>query len=124
MRLRRYGRWLRSQLHWWGQRRKLGFDEREIWDLDYSIIAFIYPRLKLFRQGNYGGAPLHPTELDGDGYVRSTTTEEWEGILDEMLDGFRIALDPAGIYPPLGEDMEKLKRSINLLHEWFFALWN
>lgn len=115
-------RFYRPVKFWW-QRRTWGFDERDLWSLDHAIITFIYPRLRLFREDNYGGFPFHPTELDGEGNPRTLTAEEWGGILDEMLAGFKLALD-ANSYPLSGEDQQQLERSLDVLRKWFFALWN
>ena len=114
---------LRSLIRHWWQRQTWGFDETEIWSLDYTIIKFVYPRLKFFREGNYGGMPKHPTELDAEGFPRHLTSEEWEGILDEMLEGFQLVLDDVS-YPLMGEDHKKLEHSMDVFREWFFALWN
>ena len=114
---------LLSPIRYWWQRRRWGFDERDLWSLDYAIIKFIYPRLKLFRQDNYGGVPQHPTELDEEGLPRSCAKEEWEGILDEMLAGFQLAVK-ADCYPLIGDEHKQLEHSLDVFREWFFALWN
>ncbi len=108
--------------HWW-QRCIWGFDETETWSLDYTIIKFIYPRLKFFREDNYGGTPKHPTKLDAEGFPRHLTPEEWESILDEMLEGFQLVTN-GDCYPLIGDDHKKLEHSMDVFHKWFFALWN
>ncbi len=109
-------------LRWWWQRRTWGFDERDLWSLDYAIIKFIYPRLKFFRERYCGGVPSHPTELDAQGFPRRMTPEEWEGILDEMLEGLQLVKEDT--YPLIGEDHKKLVHSLDVFHRWFFHLWN
>ena len=38
--------WFKS----WKQKRKQGFDNVEIWDLQITIAKFVLPRLKLFKE--------------------------------------------------------------------------
>ena len=40
------------RLKWFIQRRRQGFDERELWSLDYTIARYVYPRLKAFNKLN------------------------------------------------------------------------
>ena len=36
------------RLKWFIQRRRRGFDDRELWSLDHTIARYVYPRLKAF----------------------------------------------------------------------------
>ena len=38
------------RLKWFIQRRRRGFDDRELWSLDYTIARYVYPRLKVFNK--------------------------------------------------------------------------
>ena len=40
------------RLKWFIQRRRRGFDDRELWSLDYTIAKYVYPRLKVFNKIN------------------------------------------------------------------------
>lgn len=40
------------RLRWFIQRRRRGFDDRELWGLDFTIAKFILPRLKAFNDFN------------------------------------------------------------------------
>ena len=40
------------RLKWFIQRRRQGFDDRELWSLDYTIAKYVYPRLKVFNKIN------------------------------------------------------------------------
>jgi len=42
------------QPKWKEQQNKYGFDERETWSLDFTFIAWIYPRLKWILLKNNG----------------------------------------------------------------------
>jgi hypothetical protein len=59
------------------QKEKYGFDERECWNLDITLAAYIYPRLKVFKEMNHISRPF--SLKDGD---------EWEQIIDKMLWSF------------------------------------
>lgn len=115
---------LLSPIRYSWQRRWRGFDDRDLWSLDYTIIKFVYPRLKRFRdQAPQVSTPMHPTQVDEQGDPRSIETEEWREILDEMLVGFQLAVE-ADCYPLTGDDHKKLEHSMDVFREWFFALWD
>ena len=38
------------RLKWFIQRRRRGFDDRELWSLDHTIAKYVYPRLKVFNK--------------------------------------------------------------------------
>ena len=60
------------------QRMTRGFDDTECWNLDITFCKFIIPRLKVFKEQN-------------DGYpVRYHSKEEWDKILDDMIEGFEL----------------------------------
>lgn len=60
---------------WKEERKKYGFDERETWGLDTTIAQFMYTRLMMFKECKNG----HPCNMTG---------EEWDALLQEMIDGF------------------------------------
>jgi hypothetical protein len=112
---------------WW-QRRTRGWDDSELWSLDYTILKLVYPRLKAFREGKLNGTPLHPTDVYPEGHEeaglpKALTEEEWDSILGEILVGFKMVID-ADCYPLMGEQHVRLERSMDLFREWFFALWD
>ena len=118
--------WLKYNLfdwrrfRWWFQRRIRGWDNRDLWGLDFTFIKFIYPRLKLFRETSIG----MPGNIYFDcGEDDDKAREKWNSILDEMLEGFKLAISSES-YPLMDEDHEKLERSMDLFREYFFALWD
>lgn len=58
---------------WKKQRLERGFDDTELWNLDHTIIQFILPRLKAFKEEVHG----FPGTFE--------TMEEWYHALDEMI---------------------------------------
>lgn len=71
-----------NQESWKKQREELGFDAREIWDLDFTMAYFIYPRIKYFKDNH--AEMWYPDELNNN--------EEWINILDDILFAFREIL--------------------------------
>ena len=55
------------------QRLERGFDETELWNLDTTILKFILPRLKAFKETNYG----YPGDFNN--------IEEWTECLEKMI---------------------------------------
>lgn len=58
---------------WKQQRLTRGFDDTELWNLDHTIIQFILPRLKAFKEQTHG----FPGTFD--------TMEAWQKTLNEMI---------------------------------------
>jgi hypothetical protein len=70
----------KRHFRWWWQRRTQGFDDRELWNLDYTTLKFLYPRLKAFRDNHCS-------------YPASLNSAQWLEVLDEILKGFEIILE-------------------------------
>lgn len=58
---------------WKQQRLTRGFDDTELWNLDGTILQFIIPRLKAFKESVHG----YPGNYD--------SFEQWKHDLDEMI---------------------------------------
>lgn len=82
-----------------------GFDDTELWNLDYTIAQFVLPRLKRFREVNKGYPALLKTE------------DSWDEKLDEMIAYFQAYVDNND------EALEEHKEGITLFAEWFNHLW-
>lgn len=48
--------------HFW-QRRKYGFDDREIWDLDYTFYIWLYERLRMYEDVSQVDLIRTPTRI-------------------------------------------------------------
>lgn len=97
------------------QRMTRGFDDTECWNLDITFCKFIIPRLKVFKEQN-------------DGYpVRYHSKEEWDKILDDMIEGFELNSNKfeweTSDSNEENGNMAKAKRAIKLFQENFFDLW-
>lgn len=90
------------------QRKKYGYDETELWNLDVSIAKFVLPRLKSFRETLTG----HPGNL---------TLEQYEEILDKMIWSFtQIVKDVV-----LSQEQEtKVEEGLNLFAKYYLTLWS
>ena len=74
----------------------------ELWNLDTFLARFLANAVDEFRENQHG----HPGTL---------TPDEWDAILAEMVEGFR-AYDDC--------DKERPTRALELLTEWWCALWD
>ncbi len=97
---------LRRAKHWW-QRRTRGWDESEIWSLDITLSAWLWPRLELLRDHEHG----YPWALD---------EETWFAILDKLAQTFRF----------IAEDEDNparwayIEEGLDLFREFFHDLWD
>lgn len=106
------------------QRLENGFDESECWSLDWTIIKFMLPRIKLLKDIVFG----YPARLNSE--------EEWIQILNKIIDALELVIetdyDCVEYYPHIyrtdeerkiaKDKYDRFKEGWNLLHEWFFSL--
>ena len=98
--------------HWW-QRRTRGFDDSETYSLDMTLAQHILPRLKRFKELNFG----MPGEFQ--------TLEEWELILDSMIEAFELSANQFERDMFFLTDEEKLNLQIGLNNfaKYYRNLW-
>ena len=84
------------------QRIKRGFDDTELWNLDSTILKFVLPRLKRFKECTIG----YPSEFESH--------EAWLECIDEMIENIEkiINSDEDGDY-----------EGFELFKKYFFNLW-
>lgn len=87
------------------QRLERGFDNTELWNLDHTILEFILPRLKAFKEVHKGW----PADLESD--------EEWQKVLQSMIDFIESFRNEDS--EPLPPDHEGWSN----FHKYFFSLW-
>lgn len=97
------------------QRMTRGFDDTETWNLDITFCLFIVPRLKVFKELN-------------DGYpARFSSKEEWDKILDDMIEGFELNSNKFNWETSDSNEENgnraKVKKAIRLFQENFYDLW-
>ena len=93
------------------QRKKYGktkIKTSELWNLDYTIAKFIYPRLKAFKEI----VNTHPCDI---------SFEEWKYTLDKMILAFEL-LCKDNWY----DDNEQIKinEGLNLFAKYYQHLWD
>lgn len=81
-----------------------GFEPTETWNLDITLSKWIIPRLEYFIEVHDG----HPVDL---------TEEEWNNILNKMLDAFKQASYD------VDENTEVVEEGLNLFAKYFGHLW-
>jgi len=98
---------------WYRQKKKRGYDDRDLWSLDTTIAKFVLPRLISFKEGVCG-------------YPGNLTMEEWNKILDQMIYSMQGLSDEWEGKCPEG-DIRKHEKRINkgiaLFGKYFRCLW-
>jgi len=77
----------------------------EIWALDYTIVRFTLPRLKLFKNAS-------------SSYPDGITRDEWIHILDEIIWAFENYRTTHS-----KEELKRMEEGVGLFGEYFFQLW-
>ena len=93
------------------QKEKLGFDDREIWNLDCTFVAWVYPRLKRYIKVTKGS---HPGCF--------TSYKPWKKILKQIVKGFEIFLKSDGNTTSV-KDNEAIDKSFELFSQYIRTLW-
>jgi hypothetical protein len=113
---------IRRRIRWVVQRQKYeGFDDRDTWNLDQTLSAFILPRLKLFVEIN--GGHCHPPQI---------TFDKWLEILNDMVFAFEWNLSEES--DRIGDTQEerikteknwkRYKRGMKYFAQYFRSLWS
>jgi hypothetical protein len=102
---------LSFKLHikWWWQRKTRGFDDRELWSLDYTIAKFALPRLIAFKEIKYS----HPSRIE---------EQEWDVILSDIIRGFKYLIEDEYVGDKFKED--SIDSGIKLFGKFFSDLWD
>jgi len=90
---------------------KLGFNVEDTYSLDQSFAQWITPRLKYFRNN------LHS-------YPCSLTKVEWQGVIDQMIEGFEIAANDDAYMGVSQEGFAKIDVALDLFKKHFYDLWD
>ena len=107
----------KRRLRWNRMKKRYGFDDRELWDLDFTLAVYIYPRLKYFRE-HYAN-DFHPCDV--------ADSEEWKNILDTMLFAFEDTLKKDSRDSLEVDDYkaynDKIAEGLMLFGKYFQSLW-
>lgn len=94
------------------QRRTRGWDDRELWNFDWTLAKYALPRLKRFKQETFA-------------YPSGLTVEEWDHILDEMIWSFEYILTGQWDEDMVKWELDEARCSAGceLFGKYFRALW-
>jgi len=102
---------MKDSRKWSKQRKKLGFDDRDLWSLDHTIVKFVLPRLIRFREV-------------ASGYPGNLTEKKWNKILDQMIYSMKAICDEWENTAIGAQDEEKkINRGLYLFGKYFRGLW-
>lgn len=90
------------QMKFYHQRIERGFDETELWNLDATILKFILPRLKEFKETTCG----YPNGF--------SNLKEWTECIQKMIDSIESII----------KDEDPQYEGWELFKQYFFNLWN
>ena len=95
------------------QRLFRGYSDDVTWNLDCAFASWLVPRLKLFKKLR---DPCCPYSIEKDDWL---TEEEWNAILDKMIEGFELL--SADAFDT--ESNDKIDTALDLFYEYARALW-
>lgn len=94
---------------WAMQREENGFDDRELWDLEFSIAVFLYPRIMRFREITRS-------------FPSVIKSSEWHDILGKIAHAFKRIIETESGFEVYSEP--DVQEGIELFHTWFYDLWD
>lgn len=118
--------YVKRPIQFFVQRRTRGWDDRDIWSLDYTFAKWVVPRLKRLKDEKHG-VPCYffPKSKDvwddPDNKRFEAARIRYNKMLDEMIEGFELMANDADIDEP--EVAEKVQRSLLLFKKHFHTLW-
>jgi hypothetical protein len=92
---------------YYGQRLTRGWDDSDLWNLDATISKFVLPRLRRFKENQFG-------------YPSNMTEEEWRGVLDQMILAFENNL----LDFPTREQDQQVEEGLALFAKYYVHLWD
>jgi hypothetical protein len=101
-------RWVKDFFH----RGLYGYAESDVWNMDNYLLRILPPMLYQLKKETHG----YPAHL---------TAEQWDEILDKMIEGFesyRMAEDRDSVID--SKEHKKLTKSLELLKKHFLNLWD
>lgn len=107
----------KRKIRWWKQRRKMGFDERELWNLNDQMVDFLLPRLKAFKEMDGAGCP---NDLY-DKYGMEEGREQWNQIQDQVLRAFEMYKE---IEYPNMKQIKEINKGFALFGKYLQSYWD
>lgn len=129
----------RRQLTFWWQRRTRGFDDSDMWSLDYTLCKFMAPRLRALAKITHG----YPSEML---YGEDTSFEalmafdalpeeerkrrqdeaftKWQAILGKMARAMELWVETDMFIEPGTPEEQEWEEGFELFHKYLFGLWD
>ena len=110
--------------HPW-QRLTRGFDDSELWSLDYTVSKFVLPRLKEFRKDLMGTpAQFLPDKWPITDEEEKAAIKAWEDTIDKMIHAFELHLkDGEGELLELPQ-YDEIDEGMALFAKYYMNLWD
>ena len=118
----------RRRVKWAWQRVFRGWDDRVVWSIDSYLSEKMPEWIAVLRDKKQGipmlCIPEGATGNSGDGLEEGEA--KWDGILDDMIDGFNAAREIQNSYWPgtYDETVARFRRGMALFVEHYFDLWD
>lgn len=127
----------RRAITFWWQRRTRGFDDSDLWSLDYTILRFTLPRLKALREMVHGfpGEFLYADETEqavwayealpseAQERISNEAFQRWKDTIGEMIESIELWLEHDGNFEN-DEQEKRFQKGWVLFQKYFFALWD
>lgn len=103
---------IKRNLHFFWQKKRHGFSDKETWSLYTNIAKYTLPRLKRFKELHFDSLP----DLDFD---------QWNTVLDDMIFAINYAANHDDMDETLlkKKDYQRIRRGLNLFGKYFMDLW-
>jgi len=112
---------MRSIKFFW-QRRTRGFDDSELWSLDYTCAKLMAPRIRAFID-QYGGRSV-PCDMD-ENISFEDRSKAWVEILEKIYRAFKLTVDSDGATYILTEEEQKaIEEGLDLFRARHNDLWD
>lgn len=105
----------KRQYQWLKEFERHGFDSRDTWSLDFTILCLLYPRLKMYKEatGEVVNLDFHKFEYKGEVLTLYQ-------VIDKILELWEWKLKDI---PRTNEEYEKFNESWDLLKLIYCKLW-
>lgn len=116
-----------SLKHWW-QRRTRGWDDSDLWSLDYTLAKWIIPRLERFKEVRNGIPLIEGFEF---AFEENATEEdfnkaekEWVRIINKMIRAFTLIVGENDNFELLNDrEWKEINEGLDLFRKYFTNLW-
>lgn len=108
------------------KKNKDGVKPSELWNLDFTLAYFIYPRLKAFREAELHGCPPWLLDENGEEFFVEDVDEGvkiWKQEIQKMEEAFRLILEKPNWFQ-IDENDKIVEKGLKLFAHYFTDLWD